>query len=60
MIVIEYIGYISEKQEEKHFVLELINASKRIYRISNFVFYAIADGLFTVLAKGKADINKLG
>ena len=59
MIVIGYIGYISEKQEEKHFVLELINASKRIYRISNFVFYAIADGLFTVLAKGKAGISDM-
>lgn len=56
MIVVGYIGYISEKQEEKPYVLELIKASKRIYEIANFVFYAIADGLFTVLSKGKAGI----
>lgn len=56
MIVVGYIGYISEKQEEKPYVMELIKISKRIYGIANFVFYAIADGLFVVLSKGKAGI----
>lgn len=35
MIVVGYIGYISEKQEEKPYVMELIKISKRIYDISN-------------------------
>ena len=56
MIVVGYIGYISEKQEEKLYVMELIKASKRIYTVANFVFYAIADGLFVVLSKGKSGI----
>lgn len=55
-IVVGYIGYISEKQEEKPYVMELIKISKRIYDIANFVFYAIADGLFVVLSKGKSGI----
>ena len=59
MIVVGYIGYISEKQEEKAYVLELIKISKRIYETANFVFYAVADGLFTVLSKGKAGIGEL-
>lgn len=59
MIVVGYIGYISEKQDGKSYVLELIHISKRIYEISNFVFYAIADGLFAVLSKGKAGISDM-
>ena len=58
-IVVGYIGYISEKQEEKPYVLELIKISKRIYTIANFVFYAIADGLFVVLSKGKQGIGEM-
>ncbi|MBQ3224412.1 MAG: transposase [Oscillospiraceae bacterium] len=59
MIVVGYIGYISEKQEEKPYVMELIKISKRIYDIANFVFYAIADGLFVVLSKGKSGIGDM-
>ena len=54
-----YIGYISEKQEENPYVLELIKISKRIYATANFVFYAIADGLFAVLSKGKQGIVEM-
>lgn len=39
--------------------MEVIAASKRIYNISNFVFYAIADGLFAVLSKGKARVFEM-
>ena len=35
MIVVGYIGYISEKQEEKAYVLELIKISKRIPKASS-------------------------
>lgn len=59
MIVVGYIGYMSEKSDEKKIVMEVIAASKRIYNISNFVFYAIADGLFAVLSKGKAGVFEM-
>ena len=39
--------------------MELIKISKRIYDIANFVFYAIADGIFVVLSKGKQGIVEM-
>jgi hypothetical protein len=45
---------MSEKQNEKQFILELIDASKRIYSSKptkakkKFMSYAIADGIFAV------------
>ena len=56
-IAIGYIGFISEKHDERRMVMEIIHVSKRIYGIPKFVFYAIADGFFTILAKGKSGIN---
>jgi len=55
-IAIGYIGFISEKQDERKTVMEIIAISKRIYGIPKFVFYAIADGLFAVFAKCKQGI----
>ena len=51
------IGMLSEKRNESLFVMELIKASKRIYRPKpekanrKFMYYAIADGFFEVLKK---------
>ena len=58
-IAIGYIGFISEKHDKRRIVMELINISKRIYSVPKFVFYAIADGLFTVLAKCKQGISDM-
>lgn len=55
-IAIGYIGFISEKQEQRRMVMEIISISKRIFDIPKFVFYAIADGLFRIFAKGKQGI----
>ncbi len=55
-IAIGYIGLISEKQEQRRMVMEIIQISKRIYGTPDFVFYAIADGLFTVFARCKTGI----
>ena len=55
-IAIGYIGFISEKQDERKTVMEIIAISKRIYGAPKFVFYAIADGLFTIFAKCKQGI----
>ena len=50
-IAIGYIGTLSEKINESMEVLEIIEASKRLYGLSKFTFYAIADGLFEIFSK---------
>lgn len=55
-IAIGYIGFISEKSDERAFVMKLIEYSKRIYGANKFIFYAIADGLYTLLSKCKQGI----
>jgi len=50
-ISIGYIGLLSEKIDESIEVREIINASKRLYGLSKFTFYAIADGLFEIFSK---------
>jgi len=58
-IAIGYIGFISEKHDERRMVMEVIQISKRIYDTPKFVFYAIADGLFAVFARCKQGIAGL-
>ena len=55
-IAIGYIGFISEKYDERRMVMEIICVSKRIYGVPKFVFYAIADGMFAVFARGKQGV----
>ena len=50
-IAIGYIGILSEKIGESVVVLEVIEASKRLYGLSKFTFYAISDGLFEIFSK---------
>jgi hypothetical protein len=56
-MLIGLIGILSERQNESLFVLDLIEASKRIYGTkkkngkSKFIYYAIADGFFAILKK---------
>ncbi len=50
-IAIGYIGTLSEKIKESVAVLEIIEASKRLYGLSKFTFYAISDGLVEILSK---------
>jgi hypothetical protein len=50
-IAIGYIGTLSEKIDESAIVAEVIEASKRLYGLSKFTFYAIADGLFAIFSK---------
>jgi len=58
-IAIGYIGFISEKQDDRRMVLEIIAISKRIYGIPKFVFYAIADGIFALFAKCKQGVSDM-
>jgi hypothetical protein len=50
-ISIGYIGTLSEKINESITMLKVIEASKRLYGLSKFTFYAIADGLYEVFGK---------
>jgi hypothetical protein len=50
-IAIGYIGVLSEKIDESLQVFEVIEASKRLYGLSKFTFYAIAEGLFEIFNK---------
>lgn len=58
-IAIGYIGFISEKCDERLTVMEIIRISKRIYGVPKFVFYAIADGLFVIFAKCRQGISDM-
>lgn len=58
-IAIGYIGMMSENVEERKTTMELLSISKRIYDTPKFLFYAVADGLFTVFAKCKKGVGVL-
>ena len=58
-IAIGWIGLMSEKCEESPVIMELIHISKRIYGTPKFVFYAIADGLFALIAKATTGIEHM-
>jgi len=50
-VAIGYIGMLSEKINESLLVAEVIEASKRLYGLAKFTFYAIADGLAEIFNK---------
>ena len=58
-IAIGYIGFISEKSDERITVMHIIEHSKRVYGANKFVFYAIADGLFAILSKCRQGISDM-
>lgn len=58
-IAVGYIGFVSEKCEERITVMQLIECLKRIFGTNKFIFYAVADGLFALLAKFKQGINHM-
>jgi len=51
-IAIGYMGTLSEKIDESIEVHEIIEASKRLYGVAKFTFYAISDGLAEIFSKG--------
>ena len=50
-IAIGYVGVLSEKIEDNIQVREIIEAAKRLYGLSKFTFYTIADGLSEIFSK---------
>lgn len=58
-VAIGYIGIISDKADTRPVVLELIAVSRRIFKTPKFIFYALADGIFEVIAKSKLGIEDM-
>jgi hypothetical protein len=56
-VAIGYIGTLSEKIDESIEVCEIIEASKRLYGLSSFTFYAISDGLQEIFCKSYSGIK---
>ena len=56
-IAIGHIGVLSEKLDESVEVLEIVAASKRLYGLNLFMFYAISDGLYAILRKSHTGIK---
>jgi hypothetical protein len=55
-IAIGFIGLMGEKADERETAMELISISKRVHGTPKFLFYALADGIFTVFARCKKGI----
>ena len=56
-IAIGYMGTLSEKIHVSIEVNEIIEASKRLYGVAKFTFYAISDGLAEIFSKGYTGMN---
>jgi hypothetical protein len=56
-VAIGHIGMLSEKVDERIEVLEIVAASKRLYGLNLFTFYAISDGLFAIFSKSYTGIK---
>ena len=56
-VAIGHIGVLSEKVNQSIEVIEIIEASKRLYGLSKFTFYAISDGLHEIFSKLYTGIN---
>jgi len=50
-VAIGYIGMLSEKVDYSIEVMHVIHASKRLYGLARFTFYAISDGLTEIFSK---------
>jgi hypothetical protein len=56
-VAIGYLGTLSERIDETMKMFEVVEASKRLYGLSKFTFYAIADGVFEILGKLRSGIR---
>jgi len=56
-IAIGYMGALSKKFDESIEVMEIIEASKRLYGLAKFTFYTISDGLAEIFSKSYVGIR---
>jgi len=56
-MTIGFIGVLSEKVNDSIEVKQIIQASKRLYGLALFTFYAISDGLANIFSKSRTGIK---
>ena len=57
-MAIGYISKLSDKDDTMILRLEVISASKRLFDVSNFLYYSIVDGIFEILKYTKRGISE--
>ena len=57
-IAIGYVAEISGKSENIKLRAEIVEVSKRLFGVPNFIYYAVADGIFEVLKAVKSGIGR--
>lgn len=57
-MAIGYISKLSDKDDTMILRLEVISASKRLFDVSDFLYYSIADGIFEILKYSKRGISE--
>jgi hypothetical protein len=55
-VLIGLLSTFSEKQNDNTMVMEIIECSKRIYEKPLFIYYALGDGIFSILQKTRKGI----
>ena len=55
-MAIGYIGILSEKIDDNIEVMQIIHASKRLYGLATFTFYALSDGLAEIFSKSRVGL----
>lgn len=57
-IAIGYVAELSGKSDNIRLRAEIIEVSKRLFGASNFIYYAVADGVFEILKAVKTGISR--
>ena len=57
-IAIGYVAEISGKSDNIKIRAEIIEVSKRLFGVPNFIYYAVADGIFEILKVVKTGIGR--
>ncbi len=57
-IAIGYVAEISGKSDNIKLCAEIIEVSKRLFGVPNFVYYAVADDIFEILKAVKTGIGR--
>ncbi|HBI52843.1 MAG TPA: hypothetical protein DDX72_08705 [Ruminococcaceae bacterium] len=57
IMAIGYVSILSDKDNTVILRLEIISASKRLFDIADFLYYAVANGIFEVLKFVKRSIS---
>jgi hypothetical protein len=55
-ILIGLLSTFAERQNKNLLIMEIIECSKRIYEKSQFIYYALADGIFNILKRTREGI----